>query len=363
MAHFCWFRNCQRTQIGFAIPATTCHPRAVPALTKVGAGIQGRRYRSSLVSRLRGNDGKLRAMQRFILIAVFSHLLASGGSAVCEEFAQPPVWSDEVKNVFFDDARKALSGPRPSATEQAEVAPTANAAKTTDVHWQELIDADTLTAEVKRIVNNLPTFTMNPARFKASTHNDCRRELTMLAALFKVIAEYPSDVRWKPNAPDMVRRCVSAAESCDEVSANSLATVEATHAMLEELLRGQTPRTSDIDSDGESANCPAFAPLMQRMELTTEETLPVQLAKEREFRKNSQSIAEEAQMLAMLSEVIRDEAYGYADDETYQGHADELRDAAGRLRSAATEQDFAKAVEAAAGVSQSCANCHADYRG
>jgi hypothetical protein len=300
---------------------------------------------------------------RFLLTAVFSSLLGSGGGAVCEEFAQPPVWSEEVKSVFFDDARKALSGPRPTASEQIEeTARSPNEAKTTSVHWQELIDRDTLTAEVKRIVNNLPSLTKNPALFKASKHNDCRRELTMLAALFKVIAEYPTDVRWKSNALDMVRRCVSAAESCDDVSENSLAIVEETHAMLEELLRGQTLDPNNVNS-GEAANIPAFAPLMKRMELATEDTLPPQLVKEREFRKSAPSIAEDAQLLAMLSELIRDETYGYADDEAYQGHADRLRDAAVRLRSAATEQDFVKAVEAAAGVSQSCANCHADYRG
>ena len=306
----------------------------------------------------------LHVYRRFFLTAVFSYFLGNGGSAICEEFAQPPVWSDDVKDVFFDDARKALSGPRPTASDRAEeIVSSASAAKATNVRWQELIDADTLTGEVKRIINNLPTLTKNPALFKASKHNDCRRELTMLATLFKVITEYPSEVRWKANAPDMVRRCVSAAESCDEVSENSLTTVEETHTKLEELLRGQTPAISDIDSDSESANDPAFAPLMKRMELATEETLPPQLVKEREFRKTSPSIAEEAQLLAMLSEVIRDEAFGYANDETYQGHADKLRDAAVLLREAATAQDFAKAVEAAAGVSQSCANCHADYRG
>lgn len=303
-------------------------------------------------------------MRGLIFIAAFSCSLGNGGRAHCEEFAQPPVWSEEVKSVFFDDARKALSGPRPTASDQAEeFASSANAAKSTDVRWNELIDADILTAEVKRIVNNLPTLTRNSALFKASKHNDCRRELTMLAALFKVIAEYPGEVRWQPNAAAMARRCVSAAESCDEVSANTLATVEETHALLEELLRGQTPNSSDSDSDTEAASVPAFAPLMKRMEIATEETLPLQLVRQREFRKTSQSVAEEAQLLAMLSEVIRDETYGYADDETYQGHADKLRDAAVRLRSAATAQDFAKAVEAAAGVSQSCANCHADYRG
>jgi hypothetical protein len=99
------------------------------------------------------------------------------------------------------------------------------------------------------------------------------------------------------------------------------------------------------------------------MELATQETLPTLLAKERQFRKRSVDVAHEAEILATLSQVIRSADYGYADDETYQAHADALRDSARLLKDTASAQDFAKAVRAAAAVLRSCAQCHADYRG
>lgn len=292
--------------------------------------------------------------QAFLLACTV--LLVGCTVATGEDFAQPPVWSDEVKSVFFDDARKALVGSPPVAQAEAEAA----TAKSSHVNWQQFVEAETLSTEVKRIVNNLAALTKNPTQFQAAKHNDVRRELTMLAALFGVIREYPDDVRWQASAGAMEQRCLQAAESCTVGSVESLAAVQETHALLEELLRGQAVETSD--NQVETA-FPDFAPLMQRMELALKENLPVLLTKDREFRKRAIDVAHEAQLLAMLSQVIRGEAYGYSDDETYQSHVNALRDTANQLKAAASSQDFAKAVQAAAAVSKSCANCHADFRG
>lgn len=284
--------------------------------------------------------------------------------AVGEDFAQPPAWPDEVKQVFFDDARAALEG-SPPGDREIEIASTGakaadDKASTSDVNWQEVIEAEVLTTEVKRIVFNLAAINKNAAQFQAAKHNDARRELTMLATLFRVIREYPEDVRWQSSAAEMERRCLQTAESCTVGSAGSLAAVQETHTLLAELLRGQAVEVSDME--GESG-FPEFAPLMQRMEIALEKNLPLLLTKDREFRKRSLDVAHEAQLLAMLSQVIRREEFGFADDETYQNHADGLRESANIVRAAANTQDFVKAVQAAAAISRSCANCHADYRG
>lgn len=292
--------------------------------------------------------------QRFFL--AITALWVGRTVAVAEDFAQPPAWPDEVKSVFFDDARTALVGSPPVAQAEAKTA----TIESSDVNWQELIEAETLSTEVKRIVNNLAVLSKNPTQFKAAKHNDARRELTMLTALFGVIREYPDDVRWQASAGAMEMRCLQAAENCMVGSAESLTSVQETHALLEELLRGQVVEASENKAETEF---PEFAPLMQRMELARKENLPTLLTKDREFRKGSIDVAHEAQLLAMLSQIIRGEEYGYADDETYQSHADALRDSTSQLKAAASTQDFAKAVQAAAAVSQSCANCHADYRG
>src|SRR5690606_28474218 len=103
---------------------------------------------------------------------------------------------------------------------------------------------------------------------------------------------------------------------------------------------------------------PEFTPLMQQMKEMVDDTLPMLLGKPHEFRRKSEYAVREAQLLAMLSQVIRGEEYGYADDETYQRHADKLRDAAKQLSEAATAEEFEKAVQAAAAIQKSCNDCH-----
>ncbi len=290
---------------------------------------------------------------------VFAVILSGLSYAVGEEFAQPPVWSEDVKDVFFDDARKAHSGEPPTDVEETASTTHALNEATGDTSWPEFIDDETLSTEVKRIANNLAALIKNPAQFKASKYQDCRRELTMLAALFGVIRDYPGDVRWKSSAAVMEQYSLHAAELCTIGSAESLAAAQETHALLAELLRGQTVQ-SEVNR---STDFPAFAPLMQRMEITMQENLPEALKNERNFRKLAVDVSHEAQLLAMLSQVIRREEYGYGDDEGYLKHADGLRETAIQLNEAASTQDFTKAVKAAAEVSQSCARCHAYYRG
>jgi hypothetical protein len=292
----------------------------------------------------------------FIACAAF---FVCPSAAISEEFGQPPVWPDDVKAIFLKDAREALSGPPPTDIKESALAAKNPRGAVSDANWPELIDDETLTTEVKRIVNNLATLAKNPAQFKASKYQDCRRELTMLAALFGVVRDYPGEVRWKTSAATMEQRCVRAAELCTNGTTESFNAAKETHALLEELLRGQAVQPEENSSTG----FPAFAPLMQRMEISLQKSLPDALKNERIFRKFSMDVTQEAQLLAMLSQAIRRDVYGYADDETYLDHADGLRKAATQLNEAASTQDFAKAVKTAAAITQSCARCHADYRG
>ena len=295
-------------------------------------------------------------LRNFLVCLIFlvDHICVIG-----EDFAQPPEWSDETKSVFFDDARDALVGSPPVVDKDAVAASANTKTSISAVNWRDLVDAETLDTEVKRITNNLAILTKNPAQFKATKHNDARRELTMLGALFGVISEYPEEVRWQASADAMQQQCLHVAEICVQGSAESLAATQEIHVVLEELLRGE-----NNESVNKTENLfPEFAPLMQRMKVALEDKLPTGLGKERNFRKTSFDVAHEAQLLAMLSQIIRNEEYGYADDEGYQAHADRLRETAIDLNKAANDQEFTKAVQAAAEISQSCAKCHADYRG
>jgi hypothetical protein len=279
-----------------------------------------------------------------------------------EDFAQPPESFGDVQDVFYDDAFQALSGDPPDQAKELAAIQQDLIQQGTDVNdmfdWQTLIEAETLKTEIKRIANNLTSLTASPAKFEAAKLKDCPRELATLATLFRVIDEYPGDIPWQKSAAAMERRCLQTAEACEVGSDDSLAMVKETCLLLDDLLRGQAVEASEAKT-----GFPQFAPLMQRMEITVQEKLPSLLAKPRDFRKQAMQVVHEAELLAMLSQVIRGEDYGYGDDKTYQDHADALRDAANQLKQAAKSEDFSKAVEAESAVKESCAACHADFRG
>jgi hypothetical protein len=286
---------------------------------------------------------------------------ANDVTAFAEEFAQPPKWSEEVKAVFFDDANKALSGEPPTATSETPSTTKQDSPQhaATDV-WRELISPEALESAVKLAVNRIAQSAGQPARFKAGLHNECRRDLTLLGALFEVIGAYPGDVRWKSTAPQVSRMCLRTAEACAEGTDQSLGQANHTLAALEELLRGQA---SNVEQPATERVTPEFAPLMQVMEFVAEDELPAALGKRTQFRRSSLSVGEKAQLLATLSQVIRGEEYGYADDEVYQTHADQLRNASRELNEAAIANEFDKAVQAATAVQKACSECHANYRG
>ena len=83
----------------------------------------------------------------------------------------------------------------------------------------------------------------------------------------------------------------------------------------------------------------------------------------KEFEKHSADVREEAQLLAILSEVIQREAYDYWDDEKFRAHADELRAAMKELSKAAGESNYDAARTSAGRAGQACVACHEEFRG
>lgn len=281
--------------------------------------------------------------------------------------AAPTTWPAEVADVFFEDATKQLSGDSPAQQDQfaepakeqaAKPGPPTSAAEPNQA-WSKLIGAETLATEVKRLANNLANYIQRPARFQAAQHADARRDLFLLAALMQIIHEYPSKLPTQDHAQAMRELCLQAAANCRDGSTESLEHVRDFSAQLADLLRGQNV---ELPAQNVSTDSPTFGALMQRMEAATKK-LPDLLIREREFRKHTLNITHEAELLAALSQLIGQEEYGYTGDDTYQSHADKLRSAALALKAAASAERFTEAVEASQAVSQSCAQCHADYRG
>ena len=279
--------------------------------------------------------------------------------------AHPPSWSQDVLDAFFDDAREQLVGQRPSPT-------SINTIQLSDVHkdtapsaeefrWSDLVDADTLTTEVKKINIALLEVLSKPAVFKGGGNRDCRRDFCMLAVLFRSIANFDEEIRWQKSATTMQRKCQQASDFCNVASDQSYASALKAQQLLGDLLQGQMAGSSD--SPNQPIPLPDRPLLMQRMEMAYQESISPSLSGAREFRRKKTDISHEAQLLALLAQVIRHENYEFGDDETYLEYTNQLKEASQSLHRACQDGIYEAARTAAGKISQSCSECHEGYRG
>lgn len=282
--------------------------------------------------------------------------------------APPPKWTADVLDAFFADAREQLVGERPKSSiaknekEETESPTPATTESGASPKWSVLIDEETLFGEVRRLNTQLSLQLRDAAKFQAGGYQECRRDLAMLSLLLDVIGKFDREIRWQQVAPQLSNQMNSASEACQSGTAESLATVEKAQLQLADLLRGQAPDESSETTAGE-LQLVERPLLMQAMETALESRVAPPLANLRDFRRNYQQVASQAQVLGLLAEVIQREGYDYADDETYLDEARQFRSAAQELSAAAAEKNYESARAALGKVTQACSRCHEGYRG
>lgn len=288
--------------------------------------------------------------------------------------APPPQFDTSVEEIFFSDAREVLGPGQPggvlptaSTATPGAMTPTGSSSSTEplpagEVAWSTLVTAESLESEVKAMVQPLADATKLPTTFKAGGHNELRVMFTHLAIVFGVIADYPGEVRWKDKADGLRKLFAQSAANCKTASDAAYKDAALRAQDLADLVRGGTidvPPAEPLDNWAEAV---AIQPIMQRMEQSRSERLKLWTGSENEFSKNKSNALREAEILAVLAEVITDENFDYGGDETFVAYANDLRTQALAISEAVKQGNFSNAQSAAAKVSQSCDTCHGDYR-
>jgi cytochrome c556 len=314
-------------------------------------------------------------LRKIVCFAALSAVTLGGLSAIAAEKApprraKPPVWTPDVLDAFFTDAREHLVGERPAQAEatMANVASAANAASpavdpTQPFAWSKVIEGDSLDAEVKRIVAGLREPLANPAKFKAGGYKQCRADFSMLAVLFGVIAEHDGDVRWQEDAAALRDALARAAMNCKTATDQTFAEASQRRADLEDLVRGERlggDKPAGLEKWSQLADRPL---LMQRMEKLLQEEISPALGNAKEFTKRAPDIRQKAELLAVLADVTQREEYEYWDDAGFQELSTDLRNATAELTRAAVETNYEAARAAAGRATQACSACHEGYRG
>ena len=281
----------------------------------------------------------------------------------------PAVWDSATLDVFFIDARahlgpgrpRSLIAPEPKLAES--IAPAASTESAQTAGWSKLISRDTLEDEVKQLLAEINRDVQSPGAFKSGGFQPARLHFTLLAALFNVIAQYDGEVRWKQNAGGWADLFGRAGRNCKAGSDASFKEAKLRAADLAELVRGD-----DVQPTGAAGSSEQWServdrrPLMSRLEISQQERFGSWTANKAEFGKRQADLQHEAELLAVVAEIIQRAGYEFAEDESYQAFAREFQTNAITLRKAAANGDYPQARSAVSQINQSCEKCHADYR-
>ncbi len=282
--------------------------------------------------------------------------------------ALPPQWSAADKDIFFDDARKELQGPRPTFAAQANIAtsggnaPVGESGGSTSYEWSNLITAETIESEIKRMAQQVSPLVKSASTFKGGAYRDARNHFSTLAIMFGTAAEYDKPVRWKDSASGLAQLFARAGFNCKVGTDQSFREAQLRDQDLADLIRGGRPDVPAADPDAGWDKLSDRSPLMVRMETALNSQLNPNMSDARSFERNSEDLAHEAQMLALLGELITREGMEDAGDETYDGYAHQLRDAAIEFNKSIELESYDAARKALSDMGQSCVACHSDYR-
>lgn len=282
-----------------------------------------------------------------------------------------PDFSEAPSDVWFDDIfSEALVGTRPDAATQNVKSGGANSGQPavsvalgndSDFAWSKLISGTAIEDEVKTLNQQLAKSLTTPVRFKTE-YTRVQQTMSLLSMSFAIVREYDAEVRWKEHADVAHAALQQAATVARSNSDQAFNYCNARKFDLQDLIRGSAfPETEKPEEQLDWSEVIGRTETMVRLQ-QADGNLKLWTADKGTFEKQKSLLIAEAQWVAAIGEVIAKEGMDDADDEDYLAFCAAMKDAAKRTAVAATNDDFDSASRFANLVSQSCSNCHDQWR-
>jgi hypothetical protein len=262
-----------------------------------------------------------------------------------------------------------LVGPRPDFGQMAktiastEVAPEGGATEDGSYRWSELISTETVEDEIKRQARALADAAPSATAFKGGGYKQARESLSMLALLFRLAAEHDEQARWRDIAPELSSLFARAGANCKVGTDGAYREAAARSQDLTDLIRGGRPEVPEPKEDQLWSDMADRGPIMKRMEVARQKGLGPLLGGKASFSRNTDQARHEAQVLAVLAEIITRPEFTDAGDEEYDALAQSLRDAATGIARSADQDDYETARASLSRADKACSDCHDNYRG
>src|SRR3954468_12103856 len=285
-----------------------------------------------------------------------------------QKLALPPKWTADDLNTFFPDARTKLVGTRPDYSKTSKIATNSGSSGNApgggnSGGWSKLVDAETIETEIKRTAPLIAKATAPPSEFKGGGYKECRRDFSVLAAIFTVSAEYDGDVRWHDASAGLRDLFARAGHNCKAASDQVFSEARQRKQDLADLIGGTRPAAAQAEAKADWAKLVDRPPLMQRMNIAHEDRLKKWLANKGEFTAHRDDARHEAQIAGTIADIIGREGYEYANDEQYAKLARELREGATDLSAAVEQGNYDQARQGSSRMTKACADCHEAFRG
>jgi soluble cytochrome b562 len=309
-----------------------------------------------------------------VLLLPAAWLWAQSKSKTPLRRAEPPKFNRN--DPFYEDAFAAgLSGERPANLGQAAVAapPTPGAAPASVAGgepspapsgggWSAIISATTLEDEIKTQRSQADRTITTPSDFAGNGYKAVRRDFSIVAMVFAIIAEYDDEVRWKKDAAAQRDAFARTAANAKVGTTGVYNEAKLRKQDLTDLISGQSPAAKEAEPNVKWGELINRSPLMQRLDASRDEKIGPWTASAADFNANQEMLLHEAQIFAAIGEVLKKEGMADASDTEYQEMCDILIAGARDLAQAAKEKNHDAASKAASVVSTSCDKCHELYR-
>ena len=307
----------------------------------------------------------------FFVLFVVTITLGQGRVHAQIQRARPPVFDDSVvSRVFFPNISSAFRGERPTLSKlrQADEASTAAGVLpgTEDAasggEWAKLISPGSLENEIKRVKLKYDSTLTTPGAFNGGGYQEARLHLSVLASLFAVISEYSGDVRWKSDAKTARDLTAKTALACAAGSTPVFKEAQLRKADLQDLVSGAGLSAAKA---GDGANDWSMiadrGPMMEYAELLLDQISD--LSRDAATAKaNVDSVKQTAELLSILGEILVQEGMDDAEDEDYQMLSQAMTKSSRSVVAAIERQDFEAVRSSVGGITQSCSDCHEQYR-
>ena len=229
-------------------------------------------------------------------------------------------------------------------------------------NWQEVVTADVIDNEIKKIANRFRAKLQTRASF-FSSYLELPPHMATMSVLAAIAHEHPDDIRWKQNAKQI--RDLSSLMLAEDLKRDpkSYKRVNDPFLQINDILSGSPPADlPDLREGNDFAEFAEFGMLMQRCKVG-KRWLQVNVGSANALKENGDDIKHEAALLALLITALSTDSYDLGtDDEQFMGFTKEMVDGCRKIADAVESGNFDNYQLGFSQVDQACSKCHTEYR-